>query len=513
MIGPNEKNIEIIPVNQQPLENNNYDVFFSSPEVDELSNSLIKKENRKKRLRTSIGAVILATMGLYGWSVLSGETNNLKITAAVSFSQTEQNIMDNLDSELSKLGEGLSFLALGSIGLMKIISARDKRISVIDQWSSKDMTSDGISRHQKVSGFLEKTAAGKVPLVLAGGVLLGSMSSAIASAVTDGPKSAIQNFTQSMPGKTFVVEYPNNFTMTDGFITGSLATKIEQRSNQEGIKAFSFGFNLGELSFKQNNLSDLSLGLNVNKNSSLYYNVLQNCKNIPVFVDSSAHIPNKSDLSINGFSAIVVGQANRISATNRLGIEMSLTAMDDCLIKNNSHPVTGIVMNTSEKKARQIVNSSNIHHEQISVISKSNYEENSINFWDSNVLPLISVLEIASLALVGVYAKQSSKEQITRLRREWAIKSASGVSDNMIRSTEILRALKNGTVATIVGGSLTMLLTPEIINSLILGINYSVDYKDLMVGSAIGIGGASIGAIINSINIKKLVDVPENTRS
>lgn len=489
------------------------EIIISDSKSGDLVKSLIKQEKRNNKLRSFIGASILGLAGLYGWSIISGKTSDLKVGASATFSQTEQNMINNFDSELSKLGEDLSLVALGSIGLIKLVAAKNKRLSVIDQWSSKDMTSDGINRHEILSNVLQKTVAGKIPLVLAGGVMLGSMSSAIASAVTNGPKTAIEGFTKAMPGKTFVVEYPNNFTMTDGVISGNLATKIEQKSQQEGITAFSFGFNLGELNFRNNTLSDLALGLPVSKTSTLFYDTNQGCKDIPVYVDSSAHIPKKSKILINGFSAKVTGQASNISASNRVGLEMSLTAMDDCLLKNTSGPVTGIILNTSEKNAKQIVNLVNTRNEQVSIITKSQYEENSINFWDSNVLPLISVLEIASLALVAVYAKQASKEQITRLRREWAIKSASGVSNNVIRSTEVLRAVKNGTAASIVGSSLTMLLTPEVINSLVSGINYSVDYKNLMVGSAIGIGGAGFGALINLIRPQKLIDVPENTRS
>ncbi|MGH7237847.1 MAG: hypothetical protein ACREGF_04900, partial [Candidatus Saccharimonadales bacterium] len=133
-------------------------------------------------------------------------------------------------------------------------------------------------------------------------------------------------------------------------------------------------------------------------------------------------------------------------------------------------------------------------------------------FWDSNVLPIISIIEIGSLALVGLYAQRSSKEQLVRLRREWAAKSASGVSDNVIRTTEMLRGLKDGLAASAVGCLATAAATPYVVNSLVSGIGYSVGFDQLAVGVAIGIGGATLGAATNLVRPQKIIKVAENTR-
>jgi hypothetical protein len=260
-------------------------------------------------------------------------------------------------------------------------------------------------------------------------------------------------------------------------------------------------------------LSDLSLGVEVPNNSPLFWTPESECTQVPIALDSASGAKLGEDVQINGVNAKVREIISGSSATNRIGVEMSLEAMGLCLQKSSLAPYSGIALDASPEKAVSILKKANLDHEAADVVTKSQYEKNSTNFWNANVLPLISILELSSLALVGVYASTSTKEQISKSRKEWAVKSAQGVSDNIIRSTEFLRATKDGVIASILGGSATALVTPEIVNSLVSGINYSVGFNNLMVGAAVGIGGSMLGAAMNLRHPQRLVDVVENTRA
>jgi hypothetical protein len=422
------------------------------------------------------------------------------------FNQNLQNNVNSIDRELSEVGEFLLFGGIGLLGISKVLSLKNSKFHAIESWSSSDL--DKIKQNNFFHNSLSKTFAGRVPIVLASGVFLASMSSSIASSIINGPDIAVKNLTNSL-GKTFVTEYSRDFTMTDGFISKKTEKKIISKADQNKIFAQPYIFNLGNLVYKNVNKTDLVVGVN-NTLLDHYWSNSKNCNNIPIIIGNNSDIPNDSKLTINGYKAHVVNKQKNLSSMNRIGIIAPLSAVQACL-EQGSQTVTGVALNASVEKTKGILKNFN-KDAHISIVSERTIENNSNQFWGSNVLPLVSILEISSIALVLVFSTEDIKNQIINSRREWAIKEASGVGRNVIASTETIRALKNGVISSFVGNTAMAATTPFMVNTLVSGLRYSVSWDNMLVGFSVGIGGSLIGSLINIPRMKKLINVEENTR-
>ena len=464
------------------------------------NNNIYHKES--KLTKGVIGAAFLSTgiaLGL-GYSHI----DKIHYNDQPVFNQNFQNDANSIDHELSDAGEVLLFGGIGLLGVSKILSLKNSKFHAIESWSSNDL--DKSKSNSFFNRSLSKTFAGRVPIVLASGVFLASMSSSIASSIVDGPNVAVKNLTDNL-GKTFVTEYSKDFTMTAGFISKKNEEKIINIASQNKVFAQPYIFNLGNLVYKNSNKTDLVIGVN---NSLLEHDWSNNCNNIPIIIGNNADISNGSKVDINGYQAHVISKQKNLSSMNRIGIIAPLNAVQTCL-EQGSQTVTGIALNTSVDKTKKILKNFD-QNSHISIVSEQTIENNSNEFWDSNVLPLVSILEISSIALVLVFSTEDIKNQIISSRREWAIKEASGVGRNIVVSTELIRALKNGVVSSFVGNIAVAATTPYIVNTLVSGLRYSVGWDNMLVGFSVGIGGTLVGSLINVPRMKKLINVEENTR-
>jgi hypothetical protein len=101
--------------------------------------------------------------------------------------------------------------------------------------------------------------------------------------------------------------------------------------------------------------------------------------------------------------------------------------------------------------------------------------------------------------------------RLLRNRREYASKLASGVSVGVLRSTELLRAAKDGLVASIIGSVLGLVVVP-LTNMTEPGFDAGVSEKDILVGCAVGLIGCLGGAVLRTARLDRTVDVAESTR-
>lgn len=485
----------------------------------ELGQQLEQEETHHNRVRRIIAGCFLGAAAVAAAAIGSGEASHLAFTQSMPYMESWQNAVNNLDTVLADIGEVSLPAALAAIGLTKWRAKTSPRLDAIDSWSSQDMTTTGASAtRSRFHRALSRTFAGRLPIMAGVGVMAAIFSTSLGEEVGNGPQRATDEALSALaPGNAMVVGYEGVMPMVQSNISYDLARNVLRVSRSRGVQAEVLDDDLGQLTTgtgkDAQTLSDLSFGINAPSGSPLNWNKAEGCDAIPVAVDTAAGVSKGARVSVDGNTAEVVETLNNDSATNRIGIAMDERAMNTCLHKNSDGrgPVFSVVLRTGLEKARSILKKADVTGETSTVISKQTFLANSQKFWFANVKPLTSVLELFAGVLAFVAMGSSLRERLIRSRREWAAKSAAGVSDAVIRSTELLRATKDGVLASAVGigGSLA---TPFIVNSLESGFRAGIDLKAAMVGCAVGIGGSLAGALRSVIRPQKIINTPENTR-
>lgn len=485
----------------------------TGPETDEIVRRLEDSDRRCNRRRRATGRAFFVAAVLFTVAVTSGALSHFSFSHSMPFITEAQKVVNGLDRVLVVLGEISFGLGLAAVGLAKMGAARDPRLQTIDDWSSKEASSDGAStRPGKVRQVLRLTVAGKIPVVASVGVALAAFSASIGTEVSDGPQRPIvAALSRLAPGNEMVTGYAGAMPMIESNISRSLAERVMTEARGQNVAAAVLNENLGQLTTGDQTLSDLAFGIAVPKASALGWYPLTGCGLIPVGVDRLGRIANGRQITVDGVPARVVEQVNGTSATNRIGIVMDEAAMATCLQKDPNAPVHAIVLNTSAGRAKAILATANVDHETSAVISKARYLRNSQNFWAANVKPITNVLAVFSGLFAFVAMGGAMRERLVRNRRELAAKSAAGVSDHLIRATELLRATKDGIAATLVGGAVSF-ATPFVVNSLESGFKAGIGLRELAVGAAVGMLGTFGGALRCLIHPQRTIQTAENTR-
>jgi len=303
--------------------------------------------------------------------------------------------------------------------------------------------------------------------------------------------------------------------MLDGSITRGLSEKIINIAHSDNIQSSSFTKYLGTLTTSGQSLSTLEFGIAVPNKSPLYWDSGVGCRNMPVGIDRSARIKKGSEIDIDGVNAVVTSETSGMSAIGRVGVVMSEQAMNDCIEKEPNGPVYAVGMDTSLSNGKKILEQAEHNTPSATpsatVITKDQFIQNSLNFWEANVKPITNTMAVFSGLFALVAMSGAITGRLVRNKRELASMSAAGMKTSVIRGTEIMRAAKDSIVATVFGGAIS-LITPFIVNSLESGFKAGINLQDLGVGAAIGSIGCFGGIIKSMRKPNKIINVPENTR-
>ncbi|MDL2341820.1 MAG: hypothetical protein QFB87_01945 [Patescibacteria group bacterium] len=483
--------------------------------ADQALAQLERSDNREVRLRKTVAGLFLAGGAVAAWGVGSGEASHLKFDKPMPYIETLQRDINNIDNILEGVGIAAFIGGLTGIAALKLGAQKDTRLQVIDQWSSRNMSEDRLNPNRSVAKrTLEATFAGRIPVMTCIGAGLAVFAGAIGGEVGNGPQRPIEKALATFaPGETMVVNYAGAMPMVESYVPRSIADSIIATAAKRGIKANIMDEDLGILSKGQQNLSDLSIGVQMPLNSPLSWGVKDGCYNVPVAVDKSAGMKLGETIRLNGVSAVVRQQLEGISATNRVGVVMEQEAMAACLRGGVEAPVHSVVVDAAPSVVQEIVDTANPTRFNVAVITKNQYLDNSKKFWESNVKPITSVLALFAGVFASAVAGSRMRESLVRDRREWAAKLVNGNSQAMIRATEFTRVIKDGVLASIIGGGIAAFATPVVVNTLESGFQATVGLKEFAVGSAIAIAGSIAGAFKSLINPKKIIRPEESLRS
>ena len=506
---------------QPPLEQSEFSDAATTESEQTLANQALdqleRSDNREHRFRKIAAGAFLAGTALTVLGIASGEASQLRFDKPMPYVETWQRGVNNIDNILEGVGI-VSFIAgAGVISAIKFGARKDVRLQVVDQWSSRDMSEDRLNPNRSVSKrVLETTFAGRLPVMACIGAGLAIFASSIGSEVADGPQRPVMKvMAEFAPGESMLVNYPGAMPMVESAVSRTLANKLIETAAKKHIKAEILDENLGVLTKGKQNLSDLSIGVTVPSDSVLKWNPEASCALIPIIIDKTAGIDMQDGaiVHLNGVQAVVKGEVSGISATNRVGVIMDQNAMAECLKKSAEATVHAVVIDTSPAEVTKMVDEINTNHDTVAVITTEQYLNNSQKFWESNVKPITSVLALFAGVFASAVAGSRMRESLIRNRREWSTKLANGNSQAMIRATEFTRVLKDGVLASIVGGGVATVMTPVVVNTLESGFQASVGLKELAVGSAIAIAGSIAGAFKSLVNPKKIIRPEESLRS
>ncbi len=330
--------------------NENHNHFDNS-----LIESLRVQDQIDSRERRIIGtSMVLGAMAV-GASIITGQASHLDITRNMPYLVSVQHAINKVDIILAKFGEVSFPLTLAALGLAKLKASVNPQFEHADALSSKEMVTD--SNKSKRSGtILQKLFAGKIPVVAAIGVSLGSFSASVGHEVSNGPERPIRTaLTKLVPGNVLVVQDSAEQPMLDGSITQDLSEKIIAIAHRDNIQSSSFTKYLGTLTTSGQSLSTLEFGIAASNKSPLYWNSGLGCKNISVGIDRSAGIEKGSEINIDGVNAVVTSEISGMSAIGRVGVVMSEQAMNDCIEKEPNGSVYAVGMNTSLSKGKKIL--------------------------------------------------------------------------------------------------------------------------------------------------------------
>lgn len=485
-------------------------------EVADLAARLASRDSHENRGRLVRGLVLGAgavalTGGLYAAAHADG-----KVTRDLPFSQVAQDVVEEVDTVLSYAGTALLPASVAAMAAAKIGSRYSPRLRAADKLSSKELSDDGKANVRPLGRTLRRYAAGGIPLVATGAVIVGADMAAVGSEIGTGPDRPIVNMFDSLPGEgpySVVAQDGAADPMLQSYLSRPLVGQIMKTAEERGVSASPVDLFLPSISHDGQNFSSLVIAFPEKPGSELApADGSVNCEDVPVKVDKSAGIPVGDHIRINGVEATVVGENTGTSAINRIGVEMNREAVAECLYNNPEMPDSMVILDTDQATAQDILSTANAElHQTAAVITEKKYIGNSEDFWTANSKPVTNVLALMAAAMSFVSMDKIMESRMLRNRREWATKLAQGVGVNQLRMTELLRATKDGTVASVVGVVAATGLAPAI-NFLESGLRVGMDFRSAMVGCAVGILGSVGGTLHRVLRPHKTINVAEDTR-
>jgi hypothetical protein len=457
------------------------------------------------------GGYLLVAAGLAVLGV-SGALSGLRVAHSFAFHPGLQDALNEIDNVLAVAGAVLVVATLTAVGLVKVGGFRSPRVAQVDSWSSREFTDLGRRRRSRVRSVLVAVFAGGIPVVASAGVCLAVLTTSIGTEVSSGPnRPIVAALDRLAPGGELVVGFSYAMPMVEDAVSLPLVSRIEAAAGARGVGSHVLRLDLGSLSSSAGQYDILGVGVSEPAGSPLAWSAAQGCGDISAAVDRAAGIPAGSSVSIDGSPVRVVAVTSGLSATNRIGVVMDQAAMATCLEQDPSAPVQAVVLDTSAAQARLILAAADRGAEPAVVVSRARYLANSEKFWTSNVKPITNILALVSGLVALIAMAGAVNGRLLRNRREYASKLASGVSIGVLRSTELLRAAKDGLVASIIGSILGLVVVP-LTNMTEPGFDAGVSEKDILVGCAVGLVGCLGGALLRTARLDRTVDVAESTR-
>lgn len=452
--------------------------------------------------------MVAAGLAVYG--AYEGSQSDQKLAVEMPFSQEVQHAVSRVDDVLAEVGKYSLIVGAGAIGAVKLAGRRNMALREIDFASSHEM-SDDRPKKGAARRALQHTFTDKVPVIASVGVALGTFTGGIGTEVSEGPSRPIEAFGTVAPGDSMITQYKEAMPMTQSNVNEAVVAAVQKEAAERGIRATSLNLNLGVTTTQANeSFPNLTLGTDMPEGSPLDWKSADGCVRIPIAVDTSSGFKVGQSLQMNGVETVVADTAEDMSAINRVGTVMDKEAMNQCL-EQGTTTTHAVVLDTDKQTAGDILAEANPGQKPAAVISKDDYKANSEDFWESNSKPITNILSLAALGTVLVSLGGTVYARLVRNRREWAMDLARGVSENQLRSTELLRSTKEGVLASVLGIPMGAAATVGS-NAVVSGFNAGMGYKEAMIGAAVGIAGSIGGAAIRLVRPVKLIDVKENTR-
>ena len=483
---------------------------FAAGDIEKVTQR-IDSDVKMSRVQVAIGSLMLAGAAVVG---VAAATHNLPEGALkyeVAFEQPVQDAINAVDDELAVAGMILIPTMLAMVGGNKLLAYRSTKASFADKESSSEMSDTGKTKKTLPRRALETAFAGSVPAIAAIAAGLATFSASLGSEITDGPSRPIEAFGKYSPGEAWIVQDKNVTPMFDSFVPRSLTDTVATIAVHRGIRATPFDLLLGDEQYRDEARASLSIGAVIPAGSPISWNADRGCGDIRVAIDSNAGIPIGSQVLLNGHRVTVAAATQETSAINRVGFVMPIEAMSTCIKDNDRAPVHGLTLDTSVEAAQKILDEANTGHKVATVISKEQYIKNSEAFWRANVKPITNTLSLVAFGFAGAAMAGAMGSRLFRNRREWSIMRANGVETTMLRYTELIRAGKDALVASAIGVTASVIVTP-LVGFTSSGLRAGAGVKEMFVGAAVGSLGPILGTAIKLARPHKIVNKSEGTR-
>jgi hypothetical protein len=474
----------------------------------------IASRRQNEHLRTLTGGLMLGAAAV---ALVAAEYVGYKYGGGFSlahrmpFIPEAQSAVEHVTDDLVPVGEVLLPATVAAVAGVKLAGRWSPVIHRADKASSREPNTTDRPEPRRFAGLRRRVGAAAVI-----GTALAGFTASLATAITEGPNDALDALNKPLPGDSLLVEYPGFMPMVQSHVNPALANQVRADATTRGIKTHTFSFNLGVVEYKGSSTTDLAIGIETPPGSPLYWNPNSGCTDVPILLDSSQGAKTGDHVTLNGTSAVVVGELTGAASSNRNGIVENEDALKTCTDQDPHEPSYGMSLETDPKTAKDILdqarNEIGLRNAPASIITKLREKANNAKFWDDNAKPLTSILTVAGGAMAAVAMFGSNRARLLRNRDQLAAQiSVAGGSARFARATELLRSAKDGVVAFL-RGTLVAIPASLVPNFIEPGFNAGMAFRETMVAGAAAIIGSVGGAAWSLIKLRSIANPEENAR-
>jgi hypothetical protein len=480
----------------------------SEPPVAGVVQELSDRDGRHSLVK-GVAAGGLAMGGALGiWQVAHG--HDMSVAESVPFSPVVQTVAEHVDSGLEDAGLAFPVVAAG-IGLVRVRARRNPQLQQLDILSSGTPITDGSARTKNRAGRAVTISAA----VTTAAASLGGFIGSIGTEVSTGDLRPINAMYSMDPhgAQSIIGENSDIEPMVQSSLNRKLEENLEQGAAADGVETTPFNLNLGSYIYDNHTGNTLTVAMQAFDATNPELTPKFGCSDIPVLIDTSAHVPIGQHITLDGVTAEVVGDIpGTASSTNRIGIVTSTEVLKSCIEQDPDAPDYGLILNASPEAARRLLAAADRDGNiPAAALSTEQFLENSENFWDNNVEALVGVLALAALLVSGVSMAGATRQRLLQDRGYWAQNLSQGVPDSFIRKVELFRAAKTGVNATVAGVLPAFALSMGA-DAAIQGFNASMGVREAALGTAVALLGSASGAALSTLNPEKTISIREETR-